>query len=43
MAGIYGPVEVKMQKVLIDRASVECSYRPKAGVPGENLLKTFCF
>lgn len=35
MAGVYGPVEVKMQKVLIDKASVECYYRPKSGVPGK--------
>lgn len=35
MAGIYGPVEVKMQKVLIDKASVECYYRPKSGAPGK--------
>lgn len=38
MAGIYGPVEVKMKHVLIDKASVECCYRPKSGVPGEKFL-----
>lgn len=37
MAGVYGPVEVKMQKVLIDKASVECFYRPKTGASGKYL------
>lgn len=31
LASVYGPVEVKLQKVLIDKASVECYYRPKSG------------
>lgn len=41
MAGVYGPVEVKMQKVLIDKASVECCYRPKTGASGNyrNIVK----
>lgn len=38
MAGIYGPVEVRMKHVLIDKASVECCYRPKTGVPGEKFV-----
>ncbi|KAJ8936281.1 hypothetical protein NQ314_012429 [Rhamnusium bicolor] len=48
IAGLYGPVEVKMQKVLIDKASVECSYRPKSGLPGvedrlyESLIRNIC-
>ncbi|KAJ8966443.1 hypothetical protein NQ317_012684 [Molorchus minor] len=48
IAGIYGPVEVKMQKVINDKASVECSYRPKSGLPGiedrlyESLIRNIC-
>lgn len=41
MAGIYGPLEVKMQKMLIDKASVECCYRPKTGAPGIFLYSFF--
>lgn len=33
IVGLNGPVEVKTQKLLIDKASVECSYRPKSGLP----------
>jgi len=48
LAAVYGPVEVKMQKVLIDKASVECFYKPKAGLPGvsdrfrESLIRNIC-
>lgn len=38
MACVYGPVEVKMKHVLIDKASVECCYRPKSGVPGKKIV-----
>ena len=34
MCGIYGPAEVKMQKEIIDKATVECILKPKVGMPG---------
>ena len=34
MCGVYGPVEVKMQKEIIDKATVECILKPKVGMPG---------
>ena len=35
LAAVYGPVEVKMNKEIIDRATVECNYRVKSGLPGK--------
>lgn len=40
MTGLHGPTEVKTQKILIDKASVECSYRPKSGLPGTFINNT---
>lgn len=31
MASVYGPIEAKLQNVLIDRANVEVYYRSKVG------------
>ena len=31
IAGIYGPVEAKLQKMIYDKASVEVSYSPIKG------------
>lgn len=36
LASVYGPIEVKPQKLLIDKAAVEVYYRPKAGAPSKN-------
>nr|CAH7759531.1 unnamed protein product [Callosobruchus chinensis] len=43
IAGVYGPVEVKIQKAHIDKATVECHYRPKSGQPGveDRLYESF--
>lgn len=35
IAGVYGPVEVKPNKILIEKASVEAFYRPKTGLPSK--------
>ncbi|XP_067000732.1 exosome complex component RRP46 [Anabrus simplex] len=48
IAAVYGPVEVKPQRILIDRASVEIFYRPKTGQPSvaermrECLIRNTC-
>ncbi|XP_076258556.1 exosome complex component Rrp46 [Rhynchophorus ferrugineus] len=48
LAALYGPVEVKMQKVLVEKASIECIYKPKAGFPcvqdrfKESFIKNIC-
>ncbi|GFG28351.1 hypothetical protein Cfor_09096, partial [Coptotermes formosanus] len=48
VTAVYGPVEAKPQRVLIDKASVEALYRPKAGLPcvhdrmRESLLRNTC-
>ncbi|XP_049791199.1 exosome complex component RRP46 isoform X1 [Schistocerca nitens] len=48
MAGVFGPAEVKLSKILIDRANVEAIYRPKTGLPTvadrtrEALIKNTC-
>lgn len=45
---MYGPVEVKMQRILIDRAFVETYYRPRSGQPSvddrfvELFLRNIC-
>lgn len=33
MSAVYGPAEVRMQRLLVDQASVEAIFRPKMGVP----------
>ncbi|KAF4519375.1 hypothetical protein B566_EDAN008683 [Ephemera danica] len=33
VAAVYGPREVRMQRLRVDRADVEAVFRPKAGVP----------
>jgi len=48
MAGVYGPIEVKTQKLLMNKASVEACYRPKSGFPGirdrqyEHIIQNIC-
>ncbi|XP_065068242.1 exosome complex component RRP46-like isoform X2 [Rhopilema esculentum] len=48
LAAVYGPVEVKMNKEIIDKATVECNYRVKSGLPGnaekvvERLIRNSC-
>lgn len=35
LAAVYGPSEVRMNKEIIDKATIECNFRPKSGLPGE--------
>ncbi|KAB0805196.1 hypothetical protein PPYR_02166 [Photinus pyralis] len=48
IVGIYGPIEVKPHKILINKASVETHYCPKSGMPGiadklcESILHNVC-
>jgi exosome complex component RRP46 len=40
MVGVYGPAEVRLNKEIVDKATVEVVFRPKTGLPGK-LLQTF--
>ncbi|KDR22065.1 Exosome complex exonuclease RRP46, partial [Zootermopsis nevadensis] len=48
VTAVFGPVEVKPQRILIDKACVEALYRPKSGLPcvhdrmHESLLRNTC-
>ncbi|XP_064617588.1 exosome complex component RRP46-like [Liolophura sinensis] len=48
IAAVYGPSEVKMSKEIIDKATVEVTFKPKTGLPGcaekleERLLRNTC-
>ena len=48
LAAVYGPAEVKINKELIDRATVDVIYKPKIGLPGcadkflERLVRNTC-
>nr|CAD7448896.1 unnamed protein product [Timema bartmani] len=48
IAAMYGPVEVKLQKISIEKASVEAVYHPKSGTPRiadkarEHLIRNTC-
>jgi hypothetical protein len=33
LTAVYGPVEAKPQRMLIEKATVEALYRPKSGLP----------
>lgn len=35
MAGVYGPAEVKVNKEIYDRATLEVLVQPKVGLPSE--------
>lgn len=37
IAAAYGPAEVRASKELIDKATLEVVFRPKVGMPGEQL------
>lgn len=39
MAGVYGPAEVRFNKEIVNKATVEVVYRPKTGIPGKVVLK----
>ncbi|KAL0272769.1 UNVERIFIED_CONTAM: hypothetical protein PYX00_005617 [Menopon gallinae] len=48
LAAVYGPCEVKPQKMMIDKATVEVFYKPKSGAPSiadklkESMLNNVC-
>ncbi|XP_022090560.1 exosome complex component RRP46-like isoform X2 [Acanthaster planci] len=48
MAAVYGPADVRLNKEIIDRATVEVIYKPKSGMPGirekskEQLIRNSC-
>ncbi|XP_038073991.1 exosome complex component RRP46-like [Patiria miniata] len=48
MAAVYGPADVRQNKEIIDRATVEVIYKPKSGMPGirekskEQLIRNTC-
>ncbi|XP_023712969.1 exosome complex component RRP46 [Cryptotermes secundus] len=48
VTAVFGPAEVKPQRILIDKASVEALYRPKTGLPRvhdkmrETLIRNTC-
>ena len=35
IAAAYGPAEVRANKEIIDKATLEVVFRPKVGIPGE--------
>jgi len=37
IAAAYGPAEVRASKELIDKATLDVVFRPKVGMPGEQL------
>lgn len=41
MSAVYGPSEVRMQRLQVDQAYVETVFRPKSGVPGIMLENYF--
>ena len=34
MVGVYGPAEVRLNKEIVDKATVEVVFRAKTGIPG---------
>lgn len=48
LAAVYGPVEVKLQRIQIEKASVEAVYKPKSGQSAvqdrlkESIIKNTC-
>ncbi|XP_028395956.1 exosome complex component RRP46-like [Dendronephthya gigantea] len=48
MVGVYGPAEVRFNKEIVDKATVEVVFRPKTGIPGcaekamERLIRNTC-